>query len=237
MKCKILSCNLERTPFKGSYMCDKHTCHNWQCKKEKSFTAKEYCDDCRCIVKDCDFQKSYNSVACYKHKCSRCFKNFFSENAEKKCKDCILLCNVFLCKNNKKYGSQYCQLHTCEMDNCFNRRYLDNSLNGEYYCRELHGCNKCHQYKHDSLDPQYCQKCLHTCFYGKCDVKKPPDHKERFYYCDKHGCIQCNSLYKHKFTFLREKKSSEYCKNHYLCDVNDCKWYKINDSKFCKKHS
>lgn len=241
MKCKILSCNFDRTPFQGSDMCLGHTCYNWNCKNQKSLDNKEYCDSCRCVVKDCELQKSYNSIACYIHKCKRCSKNFFSDNDEKKCDECIVLCNDLFCKKNRIENGTFCSLHTCEIDDCFQQRYMNKpfngSENGERYCREYHGCNKCHEYRGDSTDPQYCNNCLNKCFFYKnCTVIKPHDHQNRFYYCNEHGCIQCNSMIKHTFTFLREKLNSEYCKNHYLCSVDGCRWYKINKSLFCKKH-
>lgn len=234
MKCKLEKCNIERTLYKGSNFCKDHTCENWDCKNAKNIDDAKFCKQCCCVKKNCIEKKSFESEACYIHKCKNCNKKqFVDTNDEKLCDICIKQCTSIFCKDERmiEKNSKFCKKHTCEIQNCLNRSY-DNRK----HCNEKHCCMKCFEYRGDSKDDKYCFNCLNKCFKYDCNKIRPKNHVEQFYYCNDHGCLDCNGHIKHTFYFLREKQKSEYCKNHYLCEYNNCKWYKINDSNFCKKH-
>jgi hypothetical protein len=188
---------LETTPYKGSDKCQGHTCENWECKNAKSFDDLKYCKKCRCCVPNCNEKKSYDSEeACYKHYCTRCHKKAFSShNDEKLCDICVKQCNDCFCKNQRVKNGKFCLNHTCDIDNCKNRKFNNNyGSRNEKYCRKLHGCLRCYEFRGESDDSQYCMKCLNKCFYyKKCDQQRPETHLGRFYYCNDHGCLECNN--------------------------------------------
>jgi len=235
MICQVPSCGRPRTLFKGSVFCDGHTCRNWKCANTKQTTHPDYCQECECIMDGCALQKSFRSSACYKHKCVECSVRVKGDNNENQCNVCVQLCNVIFCKEPRGgSGGQFCVSHTCEMPDCSRRRYR--SVNGvpgtheERFCREEHGCRQCHGYR-DGPDGHYCTGCLDRCIYHGCDRPRPEGHSMRLYLCERHGCIQCHGAYKHRFTLLRERHASEYCKDHYMCPMDNCRWFKP-----CRSH-
>lgn len=215
--------------------CASHTtCQSYSCKNEKNPDNK-YCDACKCVVDKCQKQKTFHSSACYDHNCTRCGKIPY-KNDDKLCDICHCKCIVYDCKRNRLDNCKYCADHVCIIDGCTNPCY---SFMGKYekYCSELHVCHRCKNIRNNPDDSNYCVECLSECFDWKCKIRRPSQHKGRFYYCDEHGCLECQQSSKHSFYFMREQIKSEFCKDHYLCKEEGCKWYRIFNTDFCTKHS
>lgn len=236
-RCKVKDCPNQQSSGYYHDKCVQHACSNFRCTYQKHPDNK-YCDKCKCCLKDCQKEKTYGSNACYLHCCASCKINPYSSlNNEKLCGTCIKKCSDFLCKDPRLDNAKYCEKHICAIDGCFNRRFFNYMSIDHKYCKELHLCHHCKNLRDNPDDDKYCLNCLDHCFHWKCDKKKPLGHTGKLYYCDEHGCLECHNTYKHTFHFLREEISSEFCKDHYLCKIHGCEWYRLSDTDYCKKHS
>lgn len=154
-----------------------------------------------------------------------------------KCRYLDNYCNVDECTNLAFNENKYCELHTCPVDNCKNKR-------NNKYC-VTHTCIRinCHNLRVTST---CCD--LHKCAVERCEVIQYYDNSV---YCHIHKCTLCERLALFKLCELHKcsvegccnsKQNTElsngfmspYCDYH-TCNANNCNIMSLN-GKCCDFH-
>lgn len=234
MRCTVKDCRQPRTLFKGSDKCADHTCHTWECKTIKPPENQKYCDGCRCtFAGGCQNNKSYQEQACYLHACRKfCKRPMDPSSDEKCCLPCSSTCDTISCGVERHPGSKFCKKHSCAVEGC-GGQVAKSGWVWQEFCN-THRCRKCSGLK-TTPGIDYCGACLQFCVL--CRAPRPATHEGILYYCDQHGCLQCHAEPKHRYVFLREEATSEFCERHFLCARENCRWPRLERETFCRRHS
>ena len=215
--CTAPFCKKEKTVYKGSEYCAKHTCANNFCKQLKTKTSKIYCDTCRCRYKGCEKQRSeyFSDAYCLDHFCDRCkngYREASNQNGKRCCRVCLDKCEYEYgnCRNDKIADGRFCANHTCSMSDCLGQK-MDEHL----YCLKKHRCTvyKCQNLR--TTSEENATKCdIHLSHCVSCSEPRPVGFTGA-YYCDQHGCTQCHAQPKHSYRLNRKTIRSDKCLLHY----------------------
>lgn len=133
-------------------------------------------------------------------------------------------CRVLYCNRKSKSYSNYCNIHTCTIEDCAEKTTIEDNLSlfkNHPYCKNhVCGLNKCNR---ERTRGRYCSK-------HQCKVKKCKRHKtsKKSKYCIDHKCGSPG---------CKNKRTSDlkYCERH-TCKVKRCDTIKKGNEMYCEYH-
>lgn len=205
----------------GSNVCKYHKCGKNGCLREKASRGDYYCIDHKCITFGCHNEKIEGSNLCENHGCPLCGRE-----------KCEHACEVPGCESFPSTGSSYCKAHKCS--NCSSLRFNEFGFCLRCKCEDS-GCGNLR------IGESVCSG--HKCEYQGCQGVKIAGSS----YCGRHKCTLCSSFVKNETRYCDNHlckqigcsettyQSSGYCPSH-KCEVDGCKGYRRNGSRFCPNH-